>query len=409
VRTGGLEFEPKFQTGDTIVLTTDASHNGKFKVPVNYPALHEDLRPGDIVLADDGTLRFVVVEIEGRDMHCRAETAGQLKSRKGINVPFVKLRTPLVTERDKAMMEFAADVDVDFVGISFVESGDHVQAIRALTRDGRLLICSKIENQGGVDHMDDIVAASDAIMIDRGDLSVETSLETMLLSQKRIIAAARRAAKPVIVATEMLHTMIENAVPTKAEVSDISNAVLDGCSATMLSGETAVGSFPVEAVRTMRRIADVVSADTGHRHEARRPAGSVQEAMGEAIALMCSSLPITKIVAVTHKGYAARTIAARRPTQPILAVSDDLYAARSFNLLPGVEGIHVDIPFTRTSVDHIVGCLELLWQRSKIEATDMVLVVAATYPRSGARMNFLQTHMVSDLIEMLGWKREGLS
>lgn len=405
IRTTQLVHEPSFAIGAVIVLTTDTSHDGRVKVPVNYSGLHKDLRADHVILADDGTLRFVVVKVEGQDIHCRAETAGQLKSCKGINVPFVKLQTAMVTDRDRHMMAFARENDVDFVGLSFVESAAHVEAIRELAGGDRPRIVSKIENQGGLDHMDEIIATTDAIMIDRGDLSVETNIENLSLFQKRIILAAQRAAKPVIVATEMLHSMIVSPMPTKAEISDISNAVLDGCSATMLSGETAVGEFPFEAVRVMKQVAKAAAGYMHGENGGGSAPAAVPQAVGEAIALMCRSLPITKIVAVTRSGYAAREIAARQPRQPILAVSDDIHAARSFNLLAGVEGIHVDVPFSRTSTDHIIKCLNVLWRRDKLTDDDMVLVTAVGYPRSGNRMNLLQTHVVGDLAETLDWTR----
>jgi pyruvate kinase len=406
IRTTGLAHEPSFKAGDVVVLTTDTSHDGKAKVPVNYDRLHEDLKPGHVVLADDGTLRFTVQDVRGRDIHCRAETPGTLKSRKGINVPFVKLGTALVTDRDRQMTAFARETGVDFVGISFVESAAHVRAIQELIGASSPRIVSKVENQGGVENLKEIMEATDAAMIDRGDLSVETSLDTLTLFQKRIIEAAREAAKPVIVATEMLHTMIENDFPTKAEVSDITNAVLDGCSAVMLSGETAVGRHPVAAVRTMRQIADAAEQYLQERLDGGGTGTStVPRAMGDAIALICRSLPITKIVAVTRSGYAARTVAARQVRQPIIAVSDDVQAARAFNLLPGVTGEHVDVPFVRGSTDHIIRCLEALWRRGRIDTKDMILVTAVGYPRSGNRMNLVQTHSVADLIEALGWTK----
>lgn len=407
IRTVGLKHEPSFAAGDTVTLTTEPNHDGSKKVPVNYDRLHEDLKAGNTILADDGTLRFTVTEVRGRDIVCRAETPGTLRSRKGINVPFVKLNTALVTERDHKMVGFARETGVDFIGISFVESAAHVEAIRELAGKDGPRIVSKVENQGGLDHMEEILAATDAAMIDRGDLSVETNLESLTLFQKRIIDAARHAGKPVIVATEMLHTMIENDFPTKAEVSDITNAVLDGTSALMLSGETAVGKHPVSAVKLMRQVATATEAYLQTRLDdadavARR---SVPRAMEDAIALICRSLPITKIVAVTRSGFAARSVAARQVRQPIIAVSNDAQAARSFNILPGVTGAHVDIPFSRTSTDHIVTCLETLWRRDLLAADDLVLVTAVGYPKSGNRMNLIQTHAVSDLIETLGWKK----
>lgn len=405
IRTVGLKHEPSFAVGDIVTLTTEPDHDGSKKVPVNYDRLHEDLKAGNTILADDGTLRFTVVELRGRDILCRAETPGTLRSRKGINVPYVKLNTALVTDRDRKMVGFARETGVDFIGISFVESAAHVEAIRELSGQDGPRIVSKVENQGGLDHMEEIMAATDAAMIDRGDLSVETNLQSLTLFQKRIIDAARAAGKPVIVATEMLHTMIENDFPTKAEVSDITNAVLDGTAALMLSGETAVGKHPVAAVTLMRQVANEAERYLQGRLDDADAKSSVPRAMEDAIALICRTLPITKIVAVTRSGYAARSVAARQVRQPIIAVSNDARAARSFNILAGVTGEHVDIPFPRTSTDHIVTCLETLWRRGRLTADDLVLVTAVGYPKSGNRMNLIQTHAVSDLIETLGWKR----
>jgi pyruvate kinase len=406
IRTAMLEHEPTFRIGERVVLTTSSNHNGNDKVPVSYPNLHQDLSPGDTILADDGQLRFRVESVTDHDIVCRAEAAGTLRSRKGINCPGVTLRTALVTESDQRMLTFAKEHGVDFVGISFVESAAHVDVIRSTIGRAAPRIIAKIETQAGLENLKDIIAASDGIMIDRGDLAVETDLHTIALMQKRILTAAHQGSKPAIVATEMLHSMISSPFPTKAEVTDITNAVLDGAAAVMLSGETAIGKFPVEAVTTMRQIADQASAHLQTQLDDNDDKGSfsVPEAIGDAIALVCRRLPVTKIVAVTISGYAARTLAARMPRQPILAVSNDPAAARSFELLPGTQGVHVDIPFVRTSTDHIPKCLEALWQRGKLVDSDLVLVTSVGYPRSGNRMNLIQTHNVADLRESLGWQ-----
>jgi pyruvate kinase len=407
IRTTQLAFEPSFRAGDEIVLTTEAGHDGSAKVPVNYPDLHADLRPGHSILADDGTLRFTVLSVSGRDIVARAETAGQLRSRKGINVPFVKLNTPLVTPRDERMIAFARETGVDFIGLSFVESGGHVRAFRELIGGSSPRIVAKVENQGGMDNVDEIAAEADAIMVDRGDLSVETRLHDVALRQKRIIAAARAHARPVIVATEMLHTMIQNPFPTKAEVSDITNAVLDGCAATMLSGETAMGAFPVEAVETMARVAAAAEAHVQDGLAASAPAsiGSVPDAIGDAVPALCRALPVDRIVAITRSGFAARMIARHRPRQPILAVSDDPAAARSFNLLAGTTGVLSEQSFPRDSGDHIPRVLEQLWRRGVVEDHELLLVVGVSYPGRGTRMNTLQVHRVADLVTGLGWRR----
>lgn len=405
IRTTTLAHEPSFATGDSITLTTDLSFDGRLKVPVNYANLSLDLSVGDRILADDGTLNFEVISISGADIVCRAGNDGTLRSCKGINVPYVKLNTALVTDRDRKMVAFAKELGVDFIGISFVESAQHVEAIRELV-DGPLpRILAKVENQGGLDNLDEIVQAADAIMIDRGDLSVETSIETLAIYQKKIIGRARAAGKPVIVATEMLHSMIQNDFPTKAEVADITNAVLDGCSATMLSGETAVGRFPFQAVDTMRRVCDAAFHHSQVMQSAQAEAGAANasQVMEDAIALILRSLPITKVVAITRSGYAARMLSSRAISQPILAMSDDPAMARSFNLCSGVEGVSFDAPFQRGSADHIKACIHELYDTGRVTESDMILVTGLIYPRSGTRMNLIQIHKISDLVEEFQW------
>jgi len=407
VRTTDLKHEPSFLVGDLITLTTDKKNDGKKKIPVNYANLHKDAKVGTTILADDGTLKFTVIKINGRDIICQAQTSGQLKSRKGINLPLLNLNTKLITERDRKMVGFAIDSGVDFIGISFVESAKHVRAIQKLTKNNCPRIVAKIENLPGLKHMREIITAADAVMIDRGDLSVETNLESLAISQKKILKVALENKKPVIVATEMLHTMIENSFPTKAEVSDISNAILDGAAATMLSGETAIGKHAIESVNVMKKVSD---ATINHMHQLldeQKPVigDSIPQVMGQASALICRSLPITKIIAVTISGFAARAIALSRPRQPILAISNDVMAARSFNILPGTVGVYVNMPFSKVSTDHIPACLNILWERKLISRNDMLLVTAVAYPRSGNRMNLIQTHVVNDLAEIMGWSQ----
>ena len=404
VRTTALAVEPVFRAGETITLTTDISHDGTHKVPVNYADLHLDLKAGATVLADDGTLRFTVVSVDGQDILCKAEVDGQLKSKKGINVPHISLRTKTITSRDISMIEFAKKNEVDFIGISFVESAQHVEDIRAAIGARSPRIISKVENLNGLRNTEEIARASDALMIDRGDLSVETDLASVTLNQKEIIRIARACNKPVIVATEMLHTMIEHSYPTKAEVADITNAVLDGCAATMLSGETAIGAYYLDAVSLMREVTDKVNAFRNGPRQSKKTASGVPDAIEDAIALICDELPIDKIVAITVSGFAAEKISTRQPAQPIIAVSNNKTTARAANLLPGVEGVVVDIDFSKTSTDHVAQSLECLWREGRITKDDMILVTAVSYPNSGNRMNLIQTHTVSDLISSLGWR-----
>lgn len=231
---------------------------------MGYGRLHERLTVGDKVFADDGTLSFQVVNIVDRDIYLQADMDGQLKSRKGINVPGIDLGQALITEKDRDMIAFAKAHQVDYIGISFVESAAHINAIRTLIGGDTPRIVAKVENSGGIEHLEEVIAAADVIMIDRGDLAVETSIDRVSLYQKQILRAASHAGKPTIVATELLHSMIENPLPTKAEVSDITNAVLDGAAAVMLSGETAVGRYPLEAVARIASVAHQAEQHLAH-------------------------------------------------------------------------------------------------------------------------------------------------
>ena len=406
IRTAQLLFEPTFDVLDEIILTTSPGFNGKEKVSVNNIYLHESLSKGDTILADDGTLRFVVSKIINKDIYCVAQTKGKLKSAKGINVPHVAIKGELINKRDIDMMQFAVDNEVDFVGISFVESANHVESIRALSKKTWPRIVAKIENQGGLNNLKEIVKATDIIMIDRGDLSTETNMESVAIYQKEIINVAKRYAKPVIVATEMLHTMIESSIPTKAEVADISNAILDGAAATMLSGETAIGNFPVESVETMAKISNAVNSNLYKtRNKKRHYANEEDEprAMGGAITSLCNSLPITKIIAITISGFAARMVASEMLEQPILAVSNDIFSANSFNLLRNTKGFYVDIDFSKDSLDHVLKCIKFLYDEKEIDINDVILVTSVGYPKSGRRMNVIQTHYIKDLKELFNW------
>lgn len=407
IRTAHLIKEPEFISGDTIILTTELNYIGADKVLVNYENLHLDVNVGNTIMADDGTLSFTVLKIDGRDIFCRAECSGILGSRKGINVPYINLNTPQVTNRDKDMVEFACSLNIDYIGLSFVESARHIIAFKELIGDRGLRIVAKVENQGGLDNLTEICAVADAIMIDRGDLSVETSLHDVAIKQKIIINCAKQYAKPVIVATEMLHTMMHNPFPTKAEVADITNAVLDGCAATMLSGETAIGDFPLESVVTM---ASVVDAAESHLTEVKDIVNNKEEktipaAMSMVIPTLCRSLPISKIVAITRSGYAARMIAMHQLPQPILAVSDDLLAAHSFGLIPGTTGIFSESPFSTESGDHILQNLKNLYTKGLLEIEDLVLVSGITYPVPKSRMNTIQIFDIKSMVDKFNWAR----
>jgi pyruvate kinase len=404
IRTASMDGEIAIAAGDEIVLTSDPTPRGSRHVVVDSSTFHGALSRGDVLLVDDGMLRLTVRDVTGEDVVCVAENSAGLKGRKGVQMQGAALRGEFMGANDRRLLAFAVRYGVDFVGLSFVERASEIDTARLLAgKDGPRLI-AKIETAQAVDNLDSILDAADAVMVDRGDLSVETSLERVALLQKQVLARARRAARPVIIATQMLHSMTRSPIPTQAEVSDITNAVLDGAAALMLSGETAVGDYPTEAVSLMRRVAASASSqlDTSKMPSAQM-AESIPHAVADAIALLCQRLPITKIVVITISGFAARMVAATQPRQPVLAVSNDAVAARGFNLLPGTRGIHVDVPFAKTTLAHVPQVLEALWRRSELNDDDTILVTTVGYPRSGNRMNLIETHRVSDLRDTLGW------
>lgn len=406
IRIEKLGDRKSFCAGDTVIFSSTSNANHSANVQVNVPNLHELLSPKDTILADDGSQHFTVTAIQGTDVISTADTTGTFRDRMGIHFPNACLNLPLISERDRQMLELAREHQVDFVGISFVESADHVRAVREIIGADHPFIVSKIENQKGLDNLMEILRETHAAMIDRGDLSVETNLEQLPLFQNRILKAAVEIGKPVIVATEMLHSMIEKEFPTKAEVTDISNAVMNGASALMLSGETAIGTNPVSAVRTMRKVADTTAS---HMQEVldtdSLSTTAVPQAVEDAIALICRQLPVTKIIAVTTTGYAARMLSARNPRQPIIAVSNSQTVARALNLLQGTEGLHVEVPFSNTSTEHFFLCLKELWQKQKLEGEDLILITGVAYPKKGNLMNMIQIHKVADLCKLFSWSR----
>jgi len=405
VRIVDLHKEIDISAQDTVVLTSADPGTVNGKVQLDYPNFSEAVRVGEIILVDDGSLLLEVREISGPDVICRAQNSILLKNGKGVHIPRPNYRSEMISDWDKKLIAFASERGVDFLGASFVETPADVIAIRSLVNGRGPEIVVKIETQQALDNLLELIEVADALMIDRGDLSVETRSENVALLQKRILKEAAATSCPVIVATEILESMIHSPAPTKAEISDITASVLDQASALMLSAETAIGEYPVEAVSTMRRVADAASEhlQASQRPERNSRVDTVPQAVGDAIALICQNLEITKIVAITISGYAARMVSSKMPRQPIIAVTNDQNAARRFNLLPGTKGVYLDIPFSRTSTQHIPLCLEQLWRKGELVDEDLILVTAVSYPRSGNRMNLVQTHLVADLKNNLGW------
>jgi pyruvate kinase len=334
--------------GQEFVLYNDARIGSKHGASVSLSTLHEHVKPHDSILADDGIIGFVVTKVADEAVHCRVECGGTLRSNKGMNLPDNPGAFDALVVDDTGELEFAVQHDVEYLAASFIRSADDVERIRARldALDAHIPIIAKIESRGGVRNLDKIVATADGTMVARGDLGVELDLAQGPAIQKKIIHTTVTNGKPVITATQMLDSMERNPRPTRAEVSDVANAILDGTSAVMLSGETAAGAYPVEAVRTMVRLALEAEAgleEYGHLQQILpNPSNVVTEAVAQASIAMAAHLKAAAIIALTETGFTSRLISKYRPGCPILAVTSSARVVRRLAMNWGVRAIHYD-------------------------------------------------------------------
>jgi pyruvate kinase len=332
----------RLETGGAFTLTTRRVPGDAREVSLDYPALAECVRPGDTLLLSDGEVALQVESATGTDIGCRVVAGGALSSHKGIHLPERSIGAEGMTARDQEDLAFGISRGVDYVALSFVRSAADVLAARRFLdeRGAAIPLIAKIEKHEALAAIDGILAAADGLMVARGDLGVETPLEHVPLLQKMLIDRANRAGKPVITATQMLLSMVENPRPTRAEVGDVANAILDGTDAVMLSEETAAGRYPVEAVATMRRIAEDTEAAFPYEAWMRKFEDKSLQSMPEAVAgaacELAEHIGASVIVAWTESGTTARLVAKHRPRRPVLALSTRPEAARRLALVWGV-------------------------------------------------------------------------
>src|SRR5881409_3095840 len=343
-RVGGLEQPLALAQGEEVtVVVGDGARNGE--LPIAPAAIGEVLRPGHEVLIDDGMIRLRVEEVESGRARCGIVVGGVVTSQKGVNLPGVPIPIPSLTRKDLSDLEFALELGCDFIALSFVRSAADVRDLKALLEqeNSTAHVIAKIEKAEAVDALDDVLAQTDAVMVARGDLGVEIGPELVPLVQKRIILKALERGKPVITATQMLESMIHSPEPTRAEASDVANAVLDGTSAIMLSGETAVGEYPVEAVAYMDRIARAVEPSMGYRHEIPEAAQNptIGGAMSNAACDVAEALRVAAILVPTFSGATALAVARLRPRRPIVALTHIEWARRQMALEWGVTPVHI--------------------------------------------------------------------
>ncbi len=328
--------------GAHFTLDRNPEPGDETRVELPHPELFGILQKGQRLLIDDGKLRLVVIRAEADSLLCTAEVGGPISDRKGVNVPDTLVPVPALTEKDRRDLAFAIKHEADWIGLSFVQRPDDVAEARRLM-GGHGALMAKIEKPSAVETLDEIIELSDGIMVARGDLGVELNPEEVPPLQKRIIESVRLAGKPVVVATQMLESMIERPTPTRAEVSDVANAVYDGADAVMLSAETAAGAWPVEAVTIMDRIAAQVEADRTYReriHIAETPPdATMADALAESCASIANTLPIEAIICFTLSGISARRVARERPSAPMLVLTPSLKSARRVALLWGAQAV----------------------------------------------------------------------
>jgi pyruvate kinase len=339
LRVGDIEGTMSLERGDEIVVAGGKQpENGV--LPVSPSVIGEVLRPGHEVLIDDGHVRLLVRDVRQGRAACTVVVGGDITAHKGVNLPGVPIPIPALTRKDTDDLEFALGLGVDFVALSFVRSAADVRDLKALIaqHDSHAQVIAKIEKSEAVDSLDEILQESDAVMVARGDLGVEIGPASVPLLQKRIIQRALDRGKPVITATQMLETMVHQPEPTRAEASDVANAVLDGTSAVMLSAETAMGDYPVESVSYMDRIARAVEPSLGYRHQlpevGEQP--TIGEAMSNAACDLAEALGARAIVVPTYTGRTASVVARLRPRRPILGLSHHQYALQHMALEWGV-------------------------------------------------------------------------
>ncbi|MFD1206947.1 MULTISPECIES: pyruvate kinase [Sporosarcina] len=392
-------------TGKEIDISMQEVEGDEHVFSVTYSKLIEDVDKGSVILLDDGLIQL---EVTGKDeekglIHTIVVNSGVLKNKKGVNVPGVSVQLPGITEKDKEDILFGIEEEVDFIAASFVRRASDVMEIRELLEKNncrQIHIIPKIENREGVDNLDEILNVSDGLMVARGDLGVEIPAEEVPLVQKQMIEKCNQVGKPVITATQMLDSMQRNPRPTRAEASDVANAILDGSDAIMLSGETAAGLYPVESVRTMDRIALATEGAVDYRSvvstRRREKHGNMTEAIGQAAAYTAINLKVKAVLAPTESGHTAKMIAKYRPGCPIIAITSSEVCSRKLSL---VWGIYPILGERVSSIDEILQeSVEESVKHQYVTHGDVVIITAGVPVGEAGTTNLMKIHVIGDML-----------
>lgn len=402
IRIGQLDEPIKIHTGEILKFKNqDKYENGI--IPVDYEGIANDVCPGEKILIDDGKIQLIVEKSEENIVYAKVLTSGEIKARKGLNIPGGTGSIDILTENDIKYVDFAIKNDIDYLGLSFVRNKEDIIKLRHILNknNSRLRIISKIEKPQALENIDEIIEHSDGIMVARGDLGIEIKTERLPIAQKTIIKKANIARKPVIVATQMLESMIENPIPTRAETSDVANAIIDGADAVMLSGETAMGKYPVEAVETMQKIAeDINNCQFIKKNEFPEKILTGKDAIPISIALsvadILNNLPKTKgIIALTATGFTPALISECRPSVPVYALCSDYKICRFLQLYNSVFAVKIEDTEIRCDREAILNLNSFLKNELHMEKDEnAILTGSIPYLMSGLSTNFLKIHTV---------------
>ncbi|WP_174555313.1 pyruvate kinase [Nocardia anaemiae] len=391
-----IDGKTVWANGEEVRITVDDIDGSHDRVSTTYKELAKDAKPGDRLLIDDGKVGVTVIRVEGNDVVCRVTEGGPVSNNKGVSLPGMDVSVPALSDKDIEDLEFALKLGVDFIALSFVRSPSDVELVHdVMDRVGRRVpVIGKLEKPEAIDNLEAIVLAFDAVMVARGDLGVELPLEQVPIVQKRAIQMARENAKPVIVATQMLESMIENSRPTRAEASDVANAVLDGADAVMLSGETSVGAYPIETVRTMARIVHAVETESTRvpplTHVPRTKRGVISYAARD----IGERLNAKALVAFTQSGDTVRRLARLHTPLPLLAFTPLPEVRSQLSLTWGTETFIVPTVNSTDAMIHQVDVALLSMER--YQKGDLVVIVAGSPPGTVGSTNLIHVHRIGE-------------
>ncbi|MCC6443765.1 MAG: pyruvate kinase [Armatimonadetes bacterium] len=403
IRVGEIRNGPvHLKRGQEFTLTSKAVPGTAQAASVEVPALFEALWPGAVIYLDDGLLEMKALKVGPEEAVCRVVTGGPLSSRKGLNLPGVTLPIPALTEKDRADLEFGIEKGVDWVALSFVRSAEDIRQAKRMIeeRQADIPVLAKIEKHEAVRNLDAILDAADGAMVARGDLGIEVPMQEVPLLQKRIIARCNEMGKPVITATQMLDSMIRNPRPTRAELADIANAILDGTDAVMLSGETAIGAYPLEAVRTMGRVACAIERSLNYtemlRCKTAQRVSSVTDAIGQAACDLAQDLQADAVVAPTTSGQTACVISKYRPEAQIIAPATRPEVLRRLALVWGVHPVAMEP--SHTTDDRLTKAVEAAVRSGLLRKGDLTVITTGVPAGQPGNTNLIKVHHVGDIL-----------